>query len=334
MGEMTSRLMRWLRRLADATIFRRRRRLDKPVDAAPEQVHRTMFAYNGGLNLAPIVRPSRSAQLLIPPARTKPAGRLLVLLHGCRQHAADFAIDTGANRLCTTHGWHVLLPDQARLANLYRCWNWFDGSVFRGGGEVAIVTRGIEEVCAEYGLPESNVCIAGMSSGAGLAAALCAHHPQRFRAALLHSGVAYGASTSSLHARRAIREGPQRDTTKLVTPVEPGNSGPAVMVVHGADDAVVVPTHADETMRQMLALNGELEPGAALPSVPSKQTAQGGGFTVQTRQFGKHQQLTVTGLAHAWSGGTRPAQYFEPDAPDALTLFRRFVDGLPATRVG
>ena len=322
--QKTGRFRQWCQQVADATIYSGRGA--QVSDAQAEQVNRTLFARDGALNLVPLVRPLRTAELLVPPLGTRPNGRLLVLLHGCRQHARHFAVDTGAHNLCVQSGWHVLLPNQVRLANIYRCWNWFDRAVYKGGGEVAIVARGIEEVCAEYSLDPGQVSIAGMSSGAGLAAAICAHHPTRFNAALLHSGVAYGASTSAFQAKQAIREGPQRDTTQLVTSA----NGPATLVVHGARDEVVVPTHADELMRQMLVLSGALSAGAALPEVSVAVDDSAGQFVPRTRRYGVHQQVMIDNLGHAWSGGTRQARYFEPAAPDALGMFERFVNGLPA----
>lgn len=326
MTAQTGRFRQWCQQLADATLYSGRGAAPTGANGAqPEQVSRSLFARDGALNLVPLVRPLRTAELLVPPASTRPNGHLLVLLHGCRQHARHFAVDTGAHALCVQKGWHVLLPNQVRLANIYRCWNWFDRSVYKGGGEVAIVTRGIEEICAEYSLDPGKVSIAGMSSGAGLAAAICAHHPTRFNAALLHSGVAYGAAASAFRAKQAIREGPQRDTTTLVEP----SDGPASMVVHGALDNVVVPAHADELMRQMLALSGDLAPGAALPDVPVATDQSVQRFMPRTRRYGVHQQVMIDNLAHAWSGGSRKARYFEPEAPDALAMFERFVDGLP-----
>ena len=50
---------------------------------------------------------------------------LLVLLHGCKQTAEDFAVGTQMDQLAEQYGFIVLYPQQIHTSNRNLCWNWF-----------------------------------------------------------------------------------------------------------------------------------------------------------------------------------------------------------------
>lgn len=279
-------------------------------------------ASNGRLRLLPWVSPSRDYLTLVPQTPTGPL-RLLVLIHGCRQEPHGFAQATHAHNLAGSGEWVVLLPDQARSANIYRCWNWFDQNCIAGGGEVAIIISMIEAVQAQYGIDPGQCFVAGMSSGAAIAAALVGHAPERFAAAAFHSGVAMGASDSALHARKVLSEGPQTDVTLNL----PAQGKVPALVIHGRRDEVVAEIHAHELMRQMLAINGELLPGAPLPA-PDRIEPIGtaGTHGGSLASYGQSRLMLVDGLAHAWSGGDGNWPYNDPLGPDATAAMRAFFD--------
>ena len=61
---------------------------------------------------------------------------LIVMLHGCRLDAEDFAAGTQMNVFAEREGFLVLYPEQRLDANLLNCWNWFEPSnQERGSGE-------------------------------------------------------------------------------------------------------------------------------------------------------------------------------------------------------
>ncbi|MGH8671117.1 MAG: PHB depolymerase family esterase, partial [Burkholderiales bacterium] len=64
---------------------------------------------------------------------------LIVVLHGCRQRALSFAYAAGWTDFADRSRVRLLCPDQRRLANLFRCWNWFHSSAQRGQGELDVV---------------------------------------------------------------------------------------------------------------------------------------------------------------------------------------------------
>src|SRR5512137_3048135 len=63
---------------------------------------------------------------------------LLLVLHGCRQRALGFAFAAGLMKLADRARLRLLCPQQRRLVNLYRCWNWFAPQAQRGEGELRL----------------------------------------------------------------------------------------------------------------------------------------------------------------------------------------------------
>lgn len=295
---------------------------ESPGRTGVVEVAGSTSASTGRLRLLPWVSPSRDYLTLVPQTPAGPL-RLLVLVHGCRQEPHGFAQATHARALVSSGEWVVLLPDQARSANVYRCWNWFDQNCIAGGGEVAIIIEMINAVQAQYGLDRDQCFIAGMSSGAAIAAALVSHAPERFAAAAFHSGVAMGASDSALHARKALTEGPQSDVTMNL----PTLGRVPALVIHGRRDEVVAEIHAHELMRQMLAINGELTPGAALPAPDRIEMLDATGtHGASLASFGQSRLMLVDALGHAWSGGDARWPYNDPQGPDATAAMRTFFE--------
>ncbi len=280
---------------------------------------------DGHLRVQPWMPPSRGYRLLRP-ATPSPDMKLLVLIHGCKQEADGFAQATGAYQLVASGEWAVLLPDQSKAANLYRCWNWFDTHCIQGRGEVAIVLAAMNEARRTLGLGDARCYVAGLSSGAALAAALVTNRPDQFAGAAFFAGLPMGACTSPLHARQVMANGPERDVT---TDLPAFDVLPA-LVVQGDKDETVNPKHADELTRQMLTLNRTINPGDPLP-VADEQSATPAGrkdehavHAVERSRFGRCERVIVRGMGHAWSGGDNAWPWFDASGPDGLELITEF----------
>ena len=308
-------------------------RLIKPLTGYPAEVHLpdeetvteqlfTAYAPTGRLRLLPWLTPKRDFLLLSAGATSATPRRLLVLLHGCKQNPEEFSRSTRVRPLAAQGEWLILMPRQSRRANWYHCWNWFDTSVLSGGGEVAIVLEALAQTRRQWQIEEKSCYLAGMSSGAALAAAIACHAPGQFAGAAFHAGLAMGAAASASRARRVMETLPDRDVTFSL----PYSAQLPVLVLHGTADDVVAPVHSEELMRQMLALNGMLTPGAALPpgNVVELPASTAGQRTQKVRSFGKHQLVSVDGLSHAWSGGDERWPFNDASGPDATQLMVDF----------
>ncbi len=116
---------------------------------------------------------TRSYRIHIPPglpASARPA--LLVMLHGCQQSAADLAASTRMNQLANAQGFVVMYPQQDALVNTHGCWNWFDSRSGRANREAASIMAAIAQVCAAQRVDTARIAVAGLSSGASMAALL------------------------------------------------------------------------------------------------------------------------------------------------------------------
>jgi poly(hydroxyalkanoate) depolymerase family esterase len=300
-------------------------------------------ALRGFVTTAPWVFPRRRYLVYLPRGLTRrEVGRapLLVLIHGCRQTPEVIASATRIAALADRLGCLVLLPRQKRSANRWGCWNWFEMATARGWGETAIVAAQIRAVRRRYGLGRRRVVVAGLSSGAGLAAILGIRRPDLVAGVFAHSGVACGAATSPFGAFEVLRSGAAGDVVGIGE-VARARADPAalpvrLLAVHGGRDEVVAPVNARELVRQYLAFAGHpaarAGPPADLPPPDAGATQVLGERRVTTSDWQRDgavlaRFVDVDALGHAWSGGDAQYDYADPAPPDATALLGDFLRG-------
>ena len=247
---------------------------------------------------------------------------LLVMLHGCGQDSAGFAASTRMNALARRERFLVLYPEQDRLANAQRCWNWYETRHGRAQAEAALILAAIDQVVLLYPADPTRVALAGLSAGAGMAALLATIHPGRFQAVVMHSGVAPGVADSTATALAAMRG--RRAPVSGDTPSDDaGAPWPPLLVIQGGSDLVVSPAN-----------------GAAVAQLWAERLGASAG-TPRELQRGQRHPMTVTDfkhrgralvslvevprLAHAWSGGTASQPYSDARGPDASRMAWAFV---------
>src|SRR6266699_1732318 len=114
--------------------------------------------------------------------RDDEAAPLIVVLHGCKQRALSFAFASGWTRFADRAGVRLLCPEQRRLANVFRCWNWFHPRAQAGRGELDVIVAMIDDAAARVRVDATRVAAVGLSAGGALAALLAFHRAARFRA--------------------------------------------------------------------------------------------------------------------------------------------------------
>ncbi|QHE77706.1 extracellular catalytic domain type 1 short-chain-length polyhydroxyalkanoate depolymerase [Hydrogenophaga sp. PBL-H3] len=244
---------------------------------------------------------------------------LLVMLHGCGQDAAGFASSTRMNAIARRERFLVLYPEQDRLASAQRCWNWFDTRNGRANAEVASVLAAIDQVGLLHPVDRTCVALAGMSAGASMAALIASRHPARFKAVVMHSGIAPGAAESTATALAAMRG--HRLPAPLLTP--PGQALPPLLVIQGGRDAVVAASNG-AAAASAWALAGGAVGGT------SRSQQRGQRHPAQVTDF-KHRGRTaatlvhVAQLGHAWSGGAANQPFSDAQGPDASRMVWAFV---------
>lgn len=247
---------------------------------------------------------------------------LLVMLHGCGQDAEALAASSRMNASAARERFFVLYPEQDRLSNVQGCWNWYDTRTGRAQAEANSISAAIEQVCLLQPVDRGRVALAGISAGAGMAVLLATQHPERFRAIVMHSGIAPGVAHSSAGAIKAMFG--QSATASPLPAIPPDVRLPALLVIHGAGDHVVAPGNGAEA-----ALRWGERVGARA-SKP-RRVQRGARYAAMITDYRKRGRLIATlcevdQLGHAWSGGASGHPYSDPKGPDASRMIWSFVD--------
>lgn len=262
---------------------------------------------------------SRDYRLYVPKHLPDGARGLVLMLHGCKQDADDFAHGTRMNDLADTHGLIVAWPNQNRLQNALGCWRWFDPChQRRGTGEPAILAALARSLAAAFSVPGHRIFAAGLSAGGGMATILGAAYPELFAAIGVHSGLPCGAASNIAQAYAAMRGEAGAATARL-------NNGAAVptIIFQGDADTKV---HADNARRILrLAVRGH----AGLSEIPPSVDVAGGrsySRRCHVRPDGTHQAelWMIEGAGHVWSGGEGAAPFTDDKGPDASAEMIRF----------
>jgi poly(hydroxyalkanoate) depolymerase family esterase len=253
---------------------------------------------------------------------------LVVLLHGCKQSVDEFAAGTRMNLLADKFGFAVAYPEQSKHNHAHRCWHWYDDREHAGRGEALAVLSLIDALAAQHGLDTERVYLAGLSAGAGLAALLALHYPERFAAVALHSGPVLGAAYSGTTAMDVMRRASHHDPLSLLEPVSDVAAYPGMpaVIIHGDTDRVVAPKNADQLALQFARLNGLVDAEGACAAGELRESRQDGFLLRDYLKGGKPWVglCRVGGLGHAWAGGDDAVPFHSSKGPNASALIWDF----------
>ena len=254
---------------------------------------------------------SRAYRLYIPNYQPSAQRPLLIMLHGCKQYPADFAVGTRMNMLAETHGMLVAYPAQTKSANPSACWNWFDPSHQHPGlGEPAIIAGLTAELIKSHDVNRRKVFVAGLSAGGAMAVVMGETHPELFSAVGVHSGLPYKSANDVISAFAAMRGEASHISSvpKLRT-----------IVFHGDADSTVMPSNG-------AAIIG----GAAFSSAETEHA--GSKFTRRVVRNASgipmFEHWLIHGAGHAWSGGNPAGSFTAIGGPNASAeMLRFFLEG-------
>ena len=264
----------------------------------------------------------------VPPRVT---GRpLVVLLHGCGQDAARFALDSGWIDMADRLRFPLILPEQSDANNARRCFQWFQPTdTARDQGEAGSIADMTRAAISRFDSDPRRVFIVGLSAGGAMATAMLAAYPDLFAAGASVAGLPVGSARSGMQAiRRMASAGPDQTPQQWAEQVRSaaprGYAGPwpRLSIWHGQSDTTVAPENANLLASQWRALHGLFD-----------QT-----LTEHVRNGVWHRSWPAepNGLVEAWSlpkfphaypAGARPVapgHYVEQAPVDATERIARF----------
>lgn len=254
----------------------------------------------------------RDYKLYVPSQAEEGLRGLIVMLHGCRQDADDFAVGTAMNQQAERERLLVAYPCQGAADNLLGCWHWFNpADQRRDCGEPAIIAGIARSLFVEFPVENRRAMAAGLSAGGSMAAVLGATYPDLFGTIGVHSGLPYGAAHDVASALAAMR-GEWADG-----PV--GVLSCRTIVFHGDADTVVHPGNAG----RILAAAGPADVQRATGASPGGRPYRVERLT-DPRGACRFELWMVEGAGHAWAGGDPAGSFTDPDGPDASAEMVRF----------
>lgn len=265
---------------------------------------------------------------------------LVVFIHGCEQDAEEFARGARMIEASDKEGFVLLLPEQNKNYNPYKCWNWVLPANLGRAGEPEVIRQMTDETIERFNLDADRVFVAGMSSGAGMVNILGNCYPEKFKALASHDGTMYNSTNVALDYEEVVVNGPS------VAPwisafkgylcasfVDKPKSMP-IIIFHGNNGPLMSPVHAFQIENQMKVYNDYLDNGKRDYSYFKEKSVT---VTKDTDKYG-HTLFTVVNkfnqpfieryminhLGHAWSGGDAKYPYNDPKGPDATKLVIQF----------
>ena len=276
----------------------------------------------------------RNYGLYVATSRDGEEPPLFVMLHGCRENAADFAAGTRMNELAEECGGVVLYPEQCQMANVNGCWNWHERKHQNAElGEPSLIAGMTRYVMAERGIDPARVYVAGMSAGGAMAVILGQEYPDLYAAVGVHSGVPSGVAVDLISALSLMNRGPAAASSgSMRIPVRGKKRAMATIVFHGDRDTVVHPSNGEAVHAQAR------RPDRRVPVATGSATSRANGMLVlqgrRGRAFTRTSQVRdgvpqaelwmVHGAGHAWTGGNSEGTYADGDGPDASREMMRF----------
>lgn len=261
----------------------------------------------------------RKYKLFVPTRYGSKPLPLIIMLHGCKQNAADFALGTGMNALAEQFECLVAYPIQPRCASRGRCWNWYKPQhQQRDRGEPSLIAGLTRDIIANFNIDVNRVYVAGLSAGGAMAAVMIHTYPDLYAAAGIHSGLPYRRASGLLSALGAMKVGigAPRGPLAMATPAPQR----PLMVFHGDSDNTVHPSNGWELLQGFGGFHSTVSEEVVDQPDGRRSTRR----KMQSSDGIDAEHWIVHGAPHAWAGGNESGSYTDASGPDASAEMMRF----------
>src|SRR5690606_31790012 len=196
----------------------------------------------------------------VPPSHEMKGSAMLVMLHGCKQTATEFAQGTRMNQHAAKSGMVVVYPQQSRQRQALRCWRWYLPDPQHGFAEADAIAALVRNLVQRHKLDKTRIYLAGMSAGAGMSSLLALRHPRLFAAVALHSGPVMGNASSLSSGLQTMRRGTLSDPVGVLRMSterpDPHPRHRRALIVQRQLDNVVSTKNAQQLARRFACTNG------------------------------------------------------------------------------
>jgi poly(hydroxyalkanoate) depolymerase family esterase len=196
------------------------------------------------------------------PINPEPDMPLVVVLHGCSQTALGASKLTEWNLLADRYGFYVLYPEQKRVNNATKCFNWFQTKDNeKGKGECGSIINMVGEMNTKFSINLDSIFVTGMSAGAAMSMIMISTYPSSFQGASIMSGGPYKGAEGLSESYKALRGKISKSDEQWGNLVRAQNvsysgSYAKVVIFHGKKDNTVDFNNSDEIVKQWTNVTG------------------------------------------------------------------------------
>lgn len=263
---------------------------------------------------------------------TYPRRPALLLLHGCRQNAADILDVSRLADWVDSHGFYLIIPEQHVSRNTDYCWNWFlpENQSTLYYGEPPFLRDLTTNLFPYHAIDPYQVYLVGMSAGASLAVNLFAMYPDSFAGLVTLAGAPFGVANDLPSAMDLITNGTALSGDELgkrMHQARPLNMKVErkILIAHGDADTRVNIKNGESLFGALKAHSDYLDDGKLNGSTKFKKTQKSTAGTTQTRatssqilkgKFWSIEYLKIQGLGHQWPGSKSSSADADPYGPN------------------
>ena len=195
------------------------------------------------------------------PAHVLPDPRSSSFCTDARKPRQAMTLAPDGRRLRTGSASRSCCPSNSAANNPNGCFNWFQtGDIKRGRGEALSIRQMVGKMVADHGIDPDRVFVTGLSAGGAMTSVMLATYPDVFAGGAIIAGLPYGAASNVQQAFENMFQCPPRSARAwgdLVRGASPHDGPwPRVSVWHGGADATVIPSNANEILKQWTNVHG------------------------------------------------------------------------------